>query len=256
MDREKPIIVTETVEGIKPCILLMVGAQGAGKSTFANGLVDNGFLPWVRINQDVIRNGKRGTRRECVLLTGQKLSEGYCCVVDRMNCAQVERLDFIELAQEVDVSIHAVIIMEPFETLVYRVAQRVNHEGNFQGYSKENRNIIDFTARHLTGEGWPRGKIEGLTSMRICKTNEDIAFQMMRWLNWGRPRMPASFQKSIRTGEKESVPGALEAKTIGFIPDYTGVFVDGESNRTHLEMEIGRLAEDTGISIPKDDQGN
>ena len=87
---EKPILITATEDGIKPHILLMVGAQGAGKSTFANGLVEKGFLPWVRINQDTIRHGERGTRMECVVLTGQKLSEGYCCVVDRMNFQEGE----------------------------------------------------------------------------------------------------------------------------------------------------------------------
>lgn len=252
LNGEKPIIVTKTADGIKPCILLIIGAQGAGKSTFAKGLVESGFLPWVRINQDVIRNGQRGTRRECVLLTAQKLSEGYCCVVDRMNFTNEQRLDFIELAQELHVPIHCVILQAEFRTLVYRVAQRVNHEGNFQGYSKKNRNIISKTRHVLISEGWPQGWNEGFASMKICCTNEDIAAQMLRWLNWGRTRKRTQLGQSIGTGEKEGERGVPEPRAIGFVPDYVRkMFVDGDADSKGPMKEAESLAKDACISIAK-----
>ena len=69
----------------EPMMLLTVGAQGSGKSKFSLDLVEYGALPWVRINQDTIRLGKRGTKEDCVLKAKHLIKQGYCIVLDRMN---------------------------------------------------------------------------------------------------------------------------------------------------------------------------
>ncbi|CAD7701142.1 unnamed protein product [Ostreobium quekettii] len=251
LNGERRLKITATKEGIKPTILLMIGAQGAGKSTFANGLVEKGFLPWVRINQDTIRNGTRGRRPECVMLVKHYLSLGYCCVVDRMNYTVEQRRDFIELAKDLDVPIHAVILKEQFQTLVYRVGEREEHEGNFLGYSRNNKNIIFSTSCHLRGEGWPHLD-EGLDSMRICKTNEEIAFQMMRWINWGRIRRSPMMGRATMASRERSeppddiLPSAIpldlvrrdvsEANTIGYIPAYARTYMGQEPNNSETEQ--------------------
>lgn len=66
-------------------MLLTVGAQGSGKSKFALDLVEYGSVPWVRINQDTIRDGRRGTRLDCVKKAREMMTRGYCVVIDRMN---------------------------------------------------------------------------------------------------------------------------------------------------------------------------
>lgn len=66
----------------------MVGAQGSGKSKFANDLVEHAAVPWVRINQDTLRHGRRGTRVDCVEKMLNMLKKGYCVVLDRMNYSE------------------------------------------------------------------------------------------------------------------------------------------------------------------------
>lgn len=68
-----------------PMLLLTIGSQGSGKSKFSLDLVEHGALPWVRINQDTIRKGRRGTRNDCADKAKQMLQMGYCVVIDRMN---------------------------------------------------------------------------------------------------------------------------------------------------------------------------
>ena len=36
---------------MKPLVLLLCGAQGSGKSTFASALMQNSAVPWHRVNQ-------------------------------------------------------------------------------------------------------------------------------------------------------------------------------------------------------------
>lgn len=69
----------------EPMMLLTVGAQGSGKSKFSMDLVEHGSLPWARINQDTIRDGRRGTKAECVDKAKYMMHRGFCVIVDRMN---------------------------------------------------------------------------------------------------------------------------------------------------------------------------
>lgn len=71
-------------------MLLTVGVQGSGKSKFSMDLVEHGSVPWVRINQDTIRDGKRGTKRDCALKARDMMNKGYCVVIDRMNFTRGE----------------------------------------------------------------------------------------------------------------------------------------------------------------------
>lgn len=64
-------------------LLMMVGLPGSGKSTFARQLTQS--PRWVRINQDSINKGKKGTKLQCLNATSSALKDRKWCIVDRMN---------------------------------------------------------------------------------------------------------------------------------------------------------------------------
>ena len=69
----------------KPVMLIMVGLPGSGKSTFSLELEAKGADTWVRVNQDSIRNGARGKRKDCLVAARAALQKGANCVIDRTN---------------------------------------------------------------------------------------------------------------------------------------------------------------------------
>eukprot|EP00210_Caulerpa_lentillifera_P004302 g4105.t1 len=167
-------------------ILLTVGAQGSGKSKFALDLVEHGSVPWVRVNQDTIRNGRRGTRVDCVNKTKDMIARGYCVVIDRMNFVPEQRDEFINLSNELRVPIHAIVFRLPFVENVYNVASREDHEGNFEGTSDIHRQIIYATRERLFDKGHPKNNNEGFSSVFECQSNDDYAFAFRQWMNYGR----------------------------------------------------------------------
>ena len=69
----------------KPVMLLLIGVQGSGKSTFSLELQRGGAARWTRINQDSIRPSGKGTRNDCERAARDSLANGSNCIIDRMN---------------------------------------------------------------------------------------------------------------------------------------------------------------------------
>ena len=68
----------------QPVVLILVGLQGSGKSTFCQGLQQRSQLRWSRINQDSIAGpGKRGTREQCLEAARHALQGGSSVAIDR-----------------------------------------------------------------------------------------------------------------------------------------------------------------------------
>lgn len=57
------------------------------------------------------------------------------------------------LAKRLRCAIHAVVFRLPFVENVYNVAQRKNHEGNFEGDTDLHRQIIYYTRSRLFDRG-------------------------------------------------------------------------------------------------------
>jgi hypothetical protein len=55
----------------------------AGKSTLSAELASASSRSWQRVNQDTIRNGKRGDRAACVAAAAAGLAAGRNVVIDR-----------------------------------------------------------------------------------------------------------------------------------------------------------------------------
>lgn len=73
--------------GAQPVMLVLVGVPGSGKSTFAEQLAAGSRQSFMRVNQDTIKNGKRGTREQCLARAKEHLRSGASVIIDR--CAGV-----------------------------------------------------------------------------------------------------------------------------------------------------------------------
>ena len=95
-----------------PRMLILCGAQGAGKSTFCQMLLGNGARSeggirssdrWVHVSQDTISNGKRGPREKVEAAALEALQRGVSVVVDRTHLEPDQRQHFLKVARGVGV---------------------------------------------------------------------------------------------------------------------------------------------------------
>ena len=125
----------------KRTVIILCGAPGSGKSTFARALVDQlGSQILVRVCQDTCgKDGKRGSRAQCLKQVERALREGKHVVVDRCHATPEQRKDFIDICQKLpflkkdEVTVAAVVFNLPLHVLQERVKRRANHEGGVQG---------------------------------------------------------------------------------------------------------------------------
>jgi len=111
--------------GREPFLLLLVGLQGSGKSTFASRLAESAPWRYVRVSQDALG----GDRIRCEYLTRSTLAEGRVPVVDRCNVDRSQRRPFLDIAVEAGVSSECVIFRADAEDCVRRcVGRKDRHE--------------------------------------------------------------------------------------------------------------------------------
>lgn len=187
-DAKENIITTNTTTTTSPppsspsvVLLLLVGVPGSGKSTFSSSLITSTNLSppssskrkWIRVNQDTVKAGKRGTRAQCISAARTALEAGTSVIVDRCNVDQEQRRDFIHLAKDlmsvqgkrkikreedgttttgtgttagtgtststshhkhpVKVQLHCIVLDLPLEVCKQRAGDRKDHEGELQG---------------------------------------------------------------------------------------------------------------------------
>lgn len=100
-----------------PCLTLMVGPPGSGKSTYAKTLVEQGF---VYANQDLQGRGYLDVLEKAV-------AEGKNVVVDRMNFDKKQRSQLISLARPSGYGVQIVVLHESQQTCFDRMIKRENH---------------------------------------------------------------------------------------------------------------------------------
>ena len=113
-------------------LLMLVGIQGSGKSTFADNLQQrvasmDGFeaKDVLIINQDSI-----GSRKKCIQTMQEALSGDSlprCVVIDRMNLSEKVRAEFIEATLGVATAVHSVVLDVPVRVCQQRILKRTNH---------------------------------------------------------------------------------------------------------------------------------
>src|SRR5271165_1392199 len=122
---------TERVISIPPlCMVLLIGASGSGKSTFAACH----FLPTEILSSDAYRavvsdnpNAQSATTAAFDVLqyvAAWRLKLGKMVVIDATNVKPQDRASFIKLAREHDVQVYAVVLNLDERICVERNAER------------------------------------------------------------------------------------------------------------------------------------
>lgn len=117
-----------------PVLLILCGVQGSGKSTFCEKLLEGkGDDHWVHLSQDTINNGKPGKREKVELEAKLALQGGHSTVVDRMHLDPEQRDYFVQVAKDVGVPVHILLLNPDRDIVAKRVRERTNHPGKVQG---------------------------------------------------------------------------------------------------------------------------
>ncbi|KAL4430393.1 hypothetical protein ABPG77_002199 [Micractinium sp. CCAP 211/92] len=207
-------VVAAAGASVPPVMLVLVGVQGAGKSTFCNALIrrkqqQQGHQQagqaqprgsqqqeqqqqqqqqqqeprWVRINQDSIAGpGRRGSREQCLEAARAALQRGDSCLIDRTNVGQDQRRPFVRLAQQQGAQAHCLVLKLPRKLCMDRAAARTDHEGGLQGkavYPAVSRMYSDLVE---SGDPHPR---EGFTSVLICESDGEVEAALEAWSLFG-----------------------------------------------------------------------
>ena len=170
-----------------PVMLILVGLPGSGKSSFCSSLIDKTSEcghRWVRVNQDSIRAGQRGTRQECLSAATAAVQKGYSVLIDRTNCTPDQRQDFIKLARGLGLSngVHCLVFDLPRKVCADRAAQRSDHEGGVQ--DKRAYGVVGKLAKQMQACGPPNEAKEGLDSVLICRNDEEIDAAVEMWTQY------------------------------------------------------------------------
>ena len=115
-----------------PCMIVLVGLPGAGKSTFAHALEQlqhkhrgSDSPPVVVVNQDRLRR-----RKTCLRVARSALKDGASVVVDRCNFDVQQRAHWVKLARQFGVHAKRIVsvwLLTPLNVCHHRVQNRKGH---------------------------------------------------------------------------------------------------------------------------------
>ncbi|XP_073525788.1 uncharacterized protein [Phyllobates terribilis] len=151
----------------KQIIVMLVGAPGSGKSTFCDNVIRSSSRPWARICQDIINNGKSGTKPQCLNSAANALKEGKSIFIDRCNLDREQRADFIKLGSS-KFDLHAVVLDLPAKLCISRCVKRTDHEGKLQGGK-----AAAVVNRMLQKKELPKLS-EGYCRITYCQSENDV----------------------------------------------------------------------------------
>ncbi|MFF1355456.1 polynucleotide kinase-phosphatase [Streptomyces sp. NPDC058297] len=141
-------------------LVVLVGASGSGKSTFAR----RHFKPTEIISSDFCRglvaddeNDQSASRDAFDVLhyiAGKRLAAGRLTVVDATNVQQESRKQLVDLARQYDVLPIAVVLDIPEEVCAARNAERADRAGMHRRVISRHTRELRRSLRHLEREGF------------------------------------------------------------------------------------------------------
>ncbi|MFC9675969.1 MULTISPECIES: polynucleotide kinase-phosphatase [unclassified Streptomyces] len=141
-------------------LVVLVGASGSGKSTFAR----RHFQPTEIISSDFCRglvaddeNDQSASRDAFDVLhyiAGKRLAAGRLTVVDATNVQQESRKQLVDLARQYDVLPIAIVLDIPEEVCAARNAQRADRAGMARRVISRHTRELRRSLRHLEREGF------------------------------------------------------------------------------------------------------
>ena len=197
----------------QPILILLVGVQGAGKSTFCRHVLfgkskddaDDTFINkhnnWVSLSQDTINNGKPGKREKVEEEARNELRNGNSVLLDRMHLNPDQRQDILESVVTSDlkskIQIHVVVLNPSKEVVTRRVKNRTNHPGKVQG-----ENGVRFALKSL-------GRIE-------MPTYKEEQFKLISYASTGYAATQLALRYHYNTVDKlsDDCPGFQLAKNV------------------------------------------
>lgn len=154
-------------EKAKQIVVLLIGPPGSGKSTFCDTAMRSSHRPWSRICQDIVNNGKAGTKAQCLKMATDSLREGKSVFIDRCNLDREQRSEFIKLGGP-QFEVHAVVLELPAQVCISRSVKRTGHEGNLQG-----GRAAAVVNRMLQSKELPKVN-EGFSRIMFCYNDADV----------------------------------------------------------------------------------
>lgn len=187
----------------KPIVLVLSGAPGSGKSTFCASLP---LDAWTIVNQDTAgKNGKPGTRQQCVERVISALAIKRNVAIDRCGLTLEQRETFVRLAFERGAEAHALWLDLPRELLFERLRNRTNHptvrDGGGVGVCKR---MLGAKANA------PPDKKEGFARVTRCANEWDVERALA-----GYRRVTNVASGGGGGGDEKSVGGAAFPKADG-----------------------------------------
>ncbi|HWD78040.1 MAG TPA: AAA family ATPase, partial [Kribbella sp.] len=163
----------------KLCLVVLVGASGSGKSTFAR----KHFLPTEVISSDFCRglvsddeNDQAATKDAFEVLNfiaGKRLAAGRLTVVDATNVQSEARKELVNLAREYDVLPVAIVLDPPERVCVERNERRADRQFGSKVVVRQ-RSQLKRGLRSLKREGFRTvhvlGSVEEIDAVSIERT--------------------------------------------------------------------------------------
>ncbi|XP_019084608.1 PREDICTED: transcription factor bHLH140-like isoform X5 [Camelina sativa] len=157
----------DSAEKTNQIVVLLIGPPGSGKSTFCDTVMRSSLRPWSRVCQDIINNGKAGTKAQCLKMATSSLKEGKSVFIDRCNLDREQRSEFVKLGGP-GIEVHAVVLELPAQVCISRSVKRTGHEGNLQG-----GRAAAVVNRMLQSKELPKVN-EGFSRVMFCYNDADV----------------------------------------------------------------------------------
>jgi predicted kinase len=147
-------------------LLLLIGLQGAGKSTFYHTRFASSHA---YVSKDLLHNNRRPARRQLQLVE-EALRQGQSVVVDNTNASRAERNELIELGKRLG----ARVIGYYFETNVARCRER---NALREGRQRVPEVAIFATLKRLERPDYS----EGFDELFFVRNNDEDGFDISPW---------------------------------------------------------------------------